>query len=509
MRKTLRPHQVQALDMLRTSLREGKTRPVLQAPTGFGKTLVAAQIIENARAKGHGVWFVVPAISLVDQTVRVLYGEGISDIGVMQASHEMTDHGKPVQVVSVQTLDRRDLSEMPKPKVVLVDEAHRQHDVIARLIAEWPDVVFIGLSATPWAKGMGLHWSNLIVSASLKSLIEEGYLSKFRAFAPAEPDLTGVRVTNTAHGKDYAEGELSAVMQRGTLTADIVSTWLKLGRGRPTLVFAVDRAHAKHLTERFAEAGVRVAYQDAQTPPHEREAIRMQFANGRLEVVVNILTLTIGVDWDVRCVVFARPTKSKILLVQCLGRGLRTAPGKQDLMILDHAGAIVTLGLPTEIGRDSLHMGAQSPADDDDRPPPIPRKCEACTALFKRSLRACPECGWEVPVPKPRSPEVRPGQLTELEPGERRKTSGPKPMSPAEKRVFHGELRAYAEHHGRNDKWVLANYRERTGEWPRGPADPVPWSMISLGTLGWIRSRQIAYAKSKSKAPRPAASASA
>src|SRR3954447_23159314 len=107
MNRDLRPHQRQAIEMLRFSLGSGKRRPVLQAPTGFGKTRLAAAVVEGALAKQKRVIFAVPALSLVDQTVEAFWNEGIRDIGVIQGMHPMTDWCRPVQVVSVQTLQRR------------------------------------------------------------------------------------------------------------------------------------------------------------------------------------------------------------------------------------------------------------------------------------------------------------------------------------------------------------------------------------------------------------------
>src|SRR5262249_20676178 len=107
MTRELWPHQSQAVEMLRDSLGSGKHRPVLQAPTGFGKTRLAAAVIEGALAKNKRVIFTVPALSLVDQTVKAFWDDGIRDIGVIQGMHAMTDWSRPVQVASVQTLQRR------------------------------------------------------------------------------------------------------------------------------------------------------------------------------------------------------------------------------------------------------------------------------------------------------------------------------------------------------------------------------------------------------------------
>src|ERR1700731_3341877 len=122
MRRELWPHQSQAIEMLRQSLGSGKRRPVLQAPTGFGKTRLAAAVVEGALAKQKRVIFTVPGLSLVDQTLKAFWDGGIRGAGVIRGRKMMTDWSRPVQVASVQTLQRRPI---PEADLVLIDECHR------------------------------------------------------------------------------------------------------------------------------------------------------------------------------------------------------------------------------------------------------------------------------------------------------------------------------------------------------------------------------------------------
>lgn len=344
--RELRPHQVSALDGLKWSLVEGKRRPLLQAVTGFGKTVLAAHIVEGARRKGRRVCFCVPSITLVDQTFERFRENGIdpAEMGIIQASHPWRRPHAPIQIATAQTLARRD---RPEVDVVVLDEAHIRFGVYERWMADcgYPvkpgetalpgspaergkAPIFIGLTATPWAKGLGLLFDGLIKSSSLAEMIEGGYLSPFRVFAPSHPDLTGVK---TVAG-DYHEGQLSERMSKATLVANVVSTWMAKASDRPTLCFAVDRAHARALHEEFTRAGVPAAYVDAETSREERAEIGAALARGEIKVAVNIGTLTTGVDWDVRCISLCRPTKSESLFVQIIGRGLRTADGKSDCL---------------------------------------------------------------------------------------------------------------------------------------------------------------------------------
>jgi superfamily II DNA or RNA helicase len=280
MNRALRPHQSQAIEMLKQSLRSGKRRPLVQAPTGFGKTLVAAAIIEGALAKGKRVIFTVPVLSLVEQTVEAFRNDGVRNIGVIQGFHMMTDWSLPVQIASVQTLQRR---KIPEADVVIIDECHRWFNFYGRWMMDpaWQNRVFIGLSATPFTRGLGKYFDDLIIAATTQELIAAGYLSPFRVYAPSHPDLTGVR---TVDG-DYDEGDLSGVMNDSTLVADIVDTWLRRAENRSTFCFAVDRAHAKHLQQQFTAAGVSTGYIDAYTPGSEREDIHRKFQAGQIRVV--------------------------------------------------------------------------------------------------------------------------------------------------------------------------------------------------------------------------------
>src|SRR5207248_9067573 len=129
------------------------------------------------------------------------------------------------------------------------------------------------------------------------------------------------------------EGERAEAMTKVTVVADVVTTWIEKGGHRPTLCFAVDRAHAKHLQQKFLEQGIAAEYIDCHTDADARKKIRQRFNSGEVKAVCNVGCLTTGIDWDVRCIILARPTRSEMLFVQMIGRGLRTADGKKDCLI--------------------------------------------------------------------------------------------------------------------------------------------------------------------------------
>lgn len=488
--RPLRPHQERAIEALRVSLATGHRRPMLQAPTGFGKTLTAAHIIQRALDKGNRVIFTVPALSLVDQTVAAFAAEGIRSVGVMQGYHPATDAEQPVQVCSVQTLARR---QKPDAAIVVIDEAHLAFKSIYEWMAdpEWAGVPFIGLSATPWTCGLGKHFDDLIIAATTADLIRDGYLSPFVVFAPSEPDLAGVR---TVAG-DYHEGQLADACDTPTLVGDVVDTWLKRGEDRPTLVYGGNRVHAEHLQQRFVEVGVAAEYMDAFTERADRERALGRFRSGQTRIICNVGVLTVGMDLDVRCIVDARLTELETCCVQTIGRGLRTAEGKDKLIVLDHSGNALRLGLVTDIHHERLDPGERrkSACETKERAKPLPRLCQDCSAVLPQSAKVCPECG---KIQEVRTDvEHRDGELVELG---ARPTKRNAASIFAEQEEFYGELKWIASVRGYAPGWASHKFRERFGVWPNDwqvrlaqPREP------GLKTKNWLRSRAIAHAKAK------------
>ena len=425
---------------------------MLMIATGGGKTFVATMIIRSALERGKRVLFVVDAISLVDQTVEAFFGEGIQDIGVIQGDHPMKDWSKPVQVASVQTLQKRG---MPRADIVIIDEAHCQNRWLIRTMAspEWAEVPFIGLSATPWAKGLGNVYDDLLIPVTMQELMDEGLLSPFRVYASSHPDLGGVK---TVAG-EYHQEQLADVMSDGGLVADVVRTYQKLGENRPALCFCVDRAHAQKVQLRFQETGIGAGYIDAYTPREERSAIRRQLDSGEIKVVTNVGCLTKGVDWKIGCVILARPTKSESLYVQMVGRGLRVNPGIPDCIVLDHADNTLRMGFVTDIHHSELCKGKKGERQSAEPKEALPKECPACSFLKPPKVRECPVCSF-VPQRQSEIEEVE-GELVHI-------TRGKVKASMAEKQSWLAQLNAIARERKYSQGWVSNTYRKKFGVWP-------------------------------------------
>jgi DNA repair protein RadD len=217
----LYPYQERALEQLWAAIAAGETRIMLMLPTGGGKTVLGAHVIAHKSQEGKVSAFPVPMLNLINQTVERFEQYGLTSIGVVQGQHFRTNPNAALQVCSIQTLAARRRNgkrTLDNLGLVIVDEAHLKHDEIFRLMQEWPDVIFVGLSATPWSRDLGLHWKKLIICETIAGLIEWGRehpkegLVPFITYAPGVPDLR--KVKNNIGGDDYDVGQLAHVMER-------------------------------------------------------------------------------------------------------------------------------------------------------------------------------------------------------------------------------------------------------------------------------------------------------
>lgn len=458
--RTLRPRQAAAIEAIRQAIREGHRRIILQAPTGFGKTLTSAHIIDAALQKGSRPLFTCPAITLVDQTLAAFEAEGILDIGVMQAQHVRTDHRAAVQIASVQTLIRR---AVPDVTFVLIDECHEGFDALNALLdsPEWKDIVVIGLSATPWARGMGLRWTKLIVGATMRDMINEGYAREFTIYGPPrdiDRDALGV-----ARG-DFEEASASAAMSEATIVGDVLKEWQERSTREKTFAFCVNRDHAKAQMEAFQDAGIPFGYIDALIPAGVSDAekgtrkhIFAQMRHGEIAGIASVGCLIRGVDEIVYNILDLQPTKSEMRHCQKWGR-MRTGDPNATYVGFDHAGNNHSLGTFWDIHHESLDVrqpGERGEAYKEDYKPAKPRKCSKCHTLVPPRVRECPTCMERLPLHS--GVTVKDGRLVEI-------GSGPKPTK--EQQEWFSQLIWVARSSGFKAGWVAHAFNEKFGKMP-------------------------------------------
>jgi DNA repair protein RadD len=404
----LRPRQIKAISDVRSAFRAGYRAPLLVAPTGFGKTHTSAEIIKSAIQRGNDVWFLAHLREILDDTAGRLRSADIPHGHIMAGMPR--NPFQPVQVVSVQTAVRRPI--VKPPGLIIIDECHLAvADTYREVLAAAGHPPILGLTGTPCRlDGRGLRelFDTIIPTCSTMDLITEGLLAPIRYYAPTKPDLAGIR----SRAGDYALDQLAEAVDRPSIIGDAVAHYRKYAHGRRAVAFCVNIRHAEHTAAAFAEAGYRAVAISGKSTREERRAALISLRQGTIDIVCNCALWVAGVDCpEIGCVILLRPTKSLTMFLQSVGRGLRIAPGKPDLVVLDHASCVFTHGLPQDPREWTLdakpkRKGASAPAV---------RECPECFACHEPAP-VCPACGHvynrETEV---RGPEERDGELVEID----------------------------------------------------------------------------------------------
>ncbi|MBD2782588.1 DEAD/DEAH box helicase, partial [Xenorhabdus szentirmaii] len=412
------------------------------------------------------------------------------------------DPSKLIQIASADTLIRR---EFPADiDLLVIDEAHLKRkkilEEITRLITE-TDCKVIGLSGTPFSPFLGHYYQKLIKPTTIRELIQRGDLSAYEFYAPTKPDLTGVKSTQSVeYGSDYKEDEIAEIMCGADLVGDVVSSWLQLGENQPTICFCVNVSHANFVTVEFNRAGINAEVMTASTPLEERELIIHRFEQGATKIIVNVGVLVAGFDSDVRCIIYARPTKSEIRWLQSIGRSLRPAPGKERAIILDHSGSVHRLGYPDSIEYDELPskndgMKTQSSYREQERREKLPKECTSCHYMKPAGVYVCPKCGF-----KPLAGEDIDVDTTR---GLKKLSLKEHVYTQEEKQSFYSQLKYYQNQRASqgkvfSDGWVSNTFKDKFGVWPRGLHDRP--QELTPEVNNFIKHKQIAWAKSRKKA---------
>ncbi|MDA3833730.1 MAG: DEAD/DEAH box helicase [Spirochaetales bacterium] len=480
----LRDYQSSAIDKVRQSMREGNKHVGIMLATGGGKTVIAAQIIKSAIAKKVKCLFIVDRIDLFNQTSDSFDDYGIEH-GIIQGDHWMIRPEAMVQICSIQTLANR---RIPDAGLVIVDEFHSIYSAQLKLMKSWNNIPMIGLSATPFTKGLGIHWDSLVVGATSKQLIDLGYLSDFIAYAPTKLDLSRIK---TVAG-DFNQKELAKKVNTKIIIGDVVSTWLARGEFRKTICFAVDIAHSKAIVDEFNCNGVKAEHIDAYTDSDDRQEKIAKFRKGAIKILSSVDILTKGFDCpDASCLILARPTKSLIVHIQQNGRVLRKAEGKQNAIILDHAGNFQRLGFPTDDLPEIMCNGekATSKAEQKER---LPKVCPKCSFVKPVGMGECAQCGF---VPERQTEiEARSGELQRIE-----------RVDTSVKQEWFSQLLHYARSKGYSDGWASHKYKEKFSVWPakKTGVHPKPPEKEVLNFIKYLQIKGAAIKKKEGFHPEP------
>lgn len=413
-----RPYQMTIIDETREALRRSQA-VMINLATGGGKTVIAGYIAGGVASRGKRIWFAAHRDELLSQTSKTFARADIPH-GFIAAGYRPQPY-EPVQICSIQTLVRR-LDRYPAPDILFVDEAKRSvaptyAKIIQHCLASGSKI--IGLDATPWRiNGAGFReipgpggrpvplYQEMVKGPPVKWLMDNGWLSRYTAYNPYTPDMSGAHTT----AGDWDSHDSEEIMSKPKVTGDIISHWQKLAPGKRTILFEVSVKTSVNRVAAFNAAGIPAMHIDGDTDDDVRRSAARLLATGEIKVLSNVNLLSDGydlaaaaeMDVSIEAVIQARPTKSFAMHLQQLGRGLR--PKDDPCVFLDHAGNIMAMekmygcGLPDrpfDWSLDPWDRKAARKKSESDAKIEI-RQCSECYHVHPPAPQ-CPACGYVYP----------------------------------------------------------------------------------------------------------------
>lgn len=405
----LRPYQQEAVDACLTFWRNGGRNGLLVLPTGAGKSLTMASLVQRVRREFGGARPLIMAhrSGLIEQNhgaLLKLWPD--APVGIVAAQLRKNQVKTPITFGTVLTVKNK-LPKLGLRQILIIDEAqfisHRDDTTYRRIVKHFEkttdDMCVLGVTATPFRLSTGRLDENygdhpalfegVIYEKPVRELIDEGYLSPLVTRAP-KTQVSGDGVRKS--GGEYVASELGRAVNIADVNDAAVAEIIEAGRDRKGwLVFCVGIGHAEAVAEKIKAAGVSCAVLTSKTDYSEREAITKAYQKGELRCLVNVSILTEGFDAPhTDLLAILRPTLSLGLHIQILGRGMRLAEGKSNCLVLDFARNTERLG-PIDVADGGKEKGAGSP--------PPGKTCPSCEAIIATGYLKCPECGYDFPAP--------------------------------------------------------------------------------------------------------------
>jgi DNA repair protein RadD len=454
---TLFPDQLDAQHAYHAAVAAGFRSPILVAPTGFGKTHWAADLIAQMIAQGARVWFLAHLGELLADTADRLQARGVR-FGWIWAG-QRRDPGARGQVVSVGTARARLDDLGPPPDLVIIDECHRTTASYHRVLEALGNPPTLGLTGTPIRMdGRSMRscgYDHLILTNDTIDLIGLGRLSPLDVWSfPPQPGLDRLRETQ----RDQAiAGE---ILSGRVILGDALTAWADRCRDRPTAVFCSGVKAARETAEAWRRAGFRAMAVDGTSSPSDRLLANRLIRTGGIDALMSADMYIAG--WnieDLGAIVCLRHTDSLIIWQQMIGRGLRKSTIWPNCILHDQAGNARRPGLGDPVAR-RMHLWDLDDGSDRRHREAIPgvRACEACysTAMVGD---VCQDCGHVRKVKTPREAVLLPGDLVRMDDQDRERQA-----QQLQRRREEGQCRSLAD-------WVALGTA-------RGYNNPIGWARI-------------------------------
>jgi len=450
----LRDYQIEVLDHLRTSLKQGAKAPLLVLPTGAGKTVIFSELAKDFVAQDKNVLILVHRRELVKQACEKLDLIDV-DYGVIASGFDSNEDSS-LQVASVYTLWRRIAANKDTfvPDVIIFDEAHHvAAGTWTTIIDKYKTALRVGVTATPIRldnRPLGKFFDRLINGVQVNHLVSKGYLCDHKVFAGAElPDLSKLKERRG----DYQAKDLKEVMDQPVIIGDAVHQYKKHLSNKPAIAFCVDIAHATKVLQQFKKEGVKAELLTGSMKLDERDNVLNRLRSHKTHVVVSVDVISEGTDLPcVSGAILLRPTKSQALYMQQVGRILRPEKDKTAI-VLDHVG--------NTYRHDFIDIERSWKLEFDHEeikklPKPVFITCKNCGFVYKPQ-KSCPNCGLKVSKKELLAIE---GELKELKRQEEKQPITIKeqyPFSHYAKNLFHNKNKSFFRELNKKSKIVFEN----------------------------------------------------
>lgn len=398
-----RHYQQTAIDKTLEWFADGKEKPLIVLPTGTGKSLVQALLIQKILEECPYVRIICATHSqeLVEQNYDEIMGVWPEcPAGIYSSGLKRKDAHKQVIFAGIQSIYKKGMS-IGHVDIIIVDECHsisRKTDTMWGKFFEDcktynPNIQIIGLSATPYRLDSGNlvphTFNGIAYEYSVIDAIKDGYLCEiFSAKTETHLKTAGVH----KRGGEYVAGELERAVDVDHLTLACCQEIVSFGANRRSwIVFAAGNTHAKHITDMLISMGVDAKCVTEATPKAERKQIVEDHKSGKLKCLVNNMIFTTGYNNKMLDMIACmRPTQSEGLWVQICGRGMRLFESKENCLLLDFGRNLDRHGPIDKIRGKNVN---ESSGDGD---APL-KQCPKCFEPVYAAVRTCPACGFEFP----------------------------------------------------------------------------------------------------------------
>lgn len=410
----LRDYQRAALDALYEYWREGGGNPLIVLPTGSGKSLVIAALVQELLAQWPDL-----RIGIVTHT-RELIIQNFSELlrlwpgapaGIYSAGVGRYDARARILFCGVQSVFRK-VREIGRIDILIVDESHtipRSSDTmygkfIEALRDQVPDLRIVGLTATPYRldsgrldEGDGAIFDHVVYDAKVTDLIEQGFLSPLISKASLnEIDVSKVHT----RGGEFIPGELERASMSQDRVEQAVGEMIERGQGRRSwLAFCCGIDHATAVRDVLRRRGIVAETVNGQMAGGDRDRIIKRFRDGQIHCLTSVAVLSIGFNVpQVDLIALMRPTLSTGLYIQQVGRAFRKAPGKDNALILDFAGNTRRHGPVDAVVPNGGGQGGGDGEEKTTVDTVRAKACPSCESLAALNARSCQFCGFEWPI---------------------------------------------------------------------------------------------------------------